>query len=68
MKKTRENELLSCEMKKRLVIRRRNALWFLLLVTTTLSIPMNNDRLGKYAKVGIGNMNNDKGQRLIGTH
>jgi hypothetical protein len=28
---------------------------------------MNNDRLGKYAKVGIGNMNNDKGQRLIGT-
>jgi hypothetical protein len=52
MKKTRANEPLSCEMKKRLVIGRREALWLLSLVTTTLSIAMNNDRVGKYAKVG----------------
>jgi hypothetical protein len=52
MKKTRANEPLSCEMKKRHVIGRREALWLLSLVTTTLSIAMNNDRVGKYAEVG----------------
>lgn len=47
MKKTRANEPLSCEMKT-CDWKKRGTLTF----ATTLSIPMNNDRLGKYAKVG----------------